>query len=129
MNQPLAGKIAFITGGARGIGRACALKLAGAGCDVAIAYHNSHEEAEAFCESIRKFGRKAQAIQANVSEPESDIERSSHRFTDYDGRSVACGTSITPFLGAFFLPICRRFRLWPLSNASKVPQKFGMTHM
>ena len=50
MSEPLAGKIAFVTGGARGIGRAIALKLATTGCDVAIAYHNSHEEAEAVVE-------------------------------------------------------------------------------
>ena len=48
MSEPLAGKIAFVTGGSRGIGRAIALKLAQAGCDVAIVYHNSHEEAEQF---------------------------------------------------------------------------------
>ncbi len=46
---PLAGRVAFITGGARGIGRAIALKLAGAGCDVAVVYHTSQEEAEAVC--------------------------------------------------------------------------------
>src|SRR5579862_9035705 len=63
MNQPLSNKIAFITGGARGIGRAVALKLAAAGCDVAIAYHNSHEEAGAVCKSIRDLGRRAMAVQ------------------------------------------------------------------
>ncbi|MDR3457893.1 MAG: SDR family oxidoreductase [Verrucomicrobiae bacterium] len=74
MNQPLAGKIAFITGGARGIGRACALKLAGAGCDVAIAYHNSHEEADSLCQAIRALGRRALAVQADVSDPTSLVE-------------------------------------------------------
>jgi enoyl-[acyl-carrier protein] reductase III len=71
MNEQLADKRAFITGGSRGIGRAIALKLARAGCDVGIAYHNSHEEAESVCEEILKLGRKAHAVQANVSEPES----------------------------------------------------------
>jgi enoyl-[acyl-carrier protein] reductase III len=71
MNQPLAGKTAFITGGARGIGRAIALKLAAAGCDVAIAYHNSHDEADAVCKMIRDLGRKSLAIQADVADPES----------------------------------------------------------
>src|SRR5271170_7493642 len=74
MNKSLAGKTAFVTGGARGIGRAVALKLAGAGCDVAIAYHNSHEEAEAVCESIRASGRRALAVQTDVSDPASVAE-------------------------------------------------------
>jgi enoyl-[acyl-carrier protein] reductase III len=74
MNQPLAGKIAFITGGARGIGRACALKLAGAGCDVAIAYHNSHEEADSVCAAIRALGRRSMAVQVDVSDPASLAE-------------------------------------------------------
>ena len=74
MNEPLKGKIAFITGASRGIGRAIALKLAHAGCDVAIAYHNSHEEAEAVCKSIRDLGRRALAVQADVSDPESLAE-------------------------------------------------------
>lgn len=67
---PLAGKTALVTGGTRGIGRAVALKLARAGSDVAIVYHNSHEEAEAVCEAIRELGRRAHAMQADVSEPE-----------------------------------------------------------
>src|SRR5260370_9222037 len=74
MNEPLAGKIAFVSGGSRGIGRAIALKLAQAGCDVAIAYFNSHEEADSGCGAIRGLGRRAQAIQENVSEPESGAD-------------------------------------------------------
>ncbi|HEX7516408.1 MAG TPA: enoyl-[acyl-carrier-protein] reductase FabL [Chthoniobacterales bacterium] len=71
MDEPLAEKIAFVTGGSRGIGRAIALKLAQAGCDVAIVYHNSHKEAESVCAEIRKRNRRAQAIQADVSDPDS----------------------------------------------------------
>jgi enoyl-[acyl-carrier protein] reductase III len=74
MTEPLAGKIAFVTGASRGIGRAIALKLAKAGCDVAMAYHNSHEEAESVCNAIRALGRRAQAMQADVSDPESVAE-------------------------------------------------------
>jgi enoyl-[acyl-carrier protein] reductase III len=70
MNETLAGKIALVTGAARGIGRAVALKLARAGCDLAIVYHNSHEEAEAVCQTIREMGRRAYAVQADVSDPE-----------------------------------------------------------
>ena len=67
----LAGKIAMVTGGSRGIGRAIALKLAGAGCDVAVIFHNSHDEAEAVCAVIRAGGRRAQAIHGDVGSPES----------------------------------------------------------
>ena len=70
-NAPLAGKTALVTGAARGIGRAIALKLASAGCDVAIDYYNSHEEAEALCAELRAMGRRACAIKANVSDPGS----------------------------------------------------------
>ena len=70
MSETLPGKIALVTGGSRGIGRAIALKLARSGCDVAIVYHNSHDEAEAVCREIRGLGRRAQAIQADVSDPE-----------------------------------------------------------
>jgi enoyl-[acyl-carrier protein] reductase III len=67
----LAGKIALVTGAARGIGRAVALKLARAGCDVAANYYNSADEAEALCAEIRALGRRACAIQASVGVPDS----------------------------------------------------------
>lgn len=70
MSEPLSGKVSLVTGGSRGIGRAVALKLAKRGSDVAIVYHNSHDEAESVCAMIRGLGRRAQAIQADVSDPE-----------------------------------------------------------
>ena len=71
---PLAGRVAFVTGGARGIGRACALKLGAAGCDVAINYYNSHEAAEAVCAELRAIGRRAIALHGSVAEPDSVAE-------------------------------------------------------
>lgn len=71
MTQTLAGRVALVTGGARGIGRATALKLASAGCDIAVNYYNSHAEATAVCEQAQSLGRKAIAIQGNVGDPES----------------------------------------------------------
>jgi enoyl-[acyl-carrier protein] reductase III len=44
--------------------------LAEAGSDVALVYHNSHEEAEAVCAAVQALGRCALAIQADVSDPE-----------------------------------------------------------
>jgi enoyl-[acyl-carrier protein] reductase III len=71
---PLTGKVALVTGGARGIGAACARKLASAGCDVAVNYYNSHDEADALCREIERLGRRAIAIQASVGEPDSVAE-------------------------------------------------------
>jgi len=71
MSAPLAGKVALVTGASRGIGRAIAQKLASAGCDVAVNYYNSAEEAEALCAEIRALGRRAYALQASVGIPDS----------------------------------------------------------
>jgi enoyl-[acyl-carrier protein] reductase III len=71
MSAPLAGKVALVTGASRGIGHAIAQKLASAGCDVAVNYYNSAEEAEALCAEIRAMGRRACALQASVGIPDS----------------------------------------------------------
>ena len=49
-------RVAVITGGARGIGRAIALHLAGSGWSVAICYRTSEREAEETVEAIKKAG-------------------------------------------------------------------------
>ena len=71
MAEPLQGKVALVTGAARGIGRAIAQKLAHAGADVVVNYYNSADEAEALCGEIRALGRRALAVQASVGVPDS----------------------------------------------------------
>jgi enoyl-[acyl-carrier protein] reductase III len=71
MTAALAGKVALVTGAARGIGRATALKLARAGCDIAANYYNSADEAETLCAEVRALGRQAFAIQGSVGVPDS----------------------------------------------------------
>jgi len=66
--ETLKGKIALVTGGSRGIGAAVALALARAGADVVINFRSRSEEAEKVCVEIRKLGRRALAIQADVSQ-------------------------------------------------------------
>ena len=94
-------------------------------------FHSSHS----FTHSFFIFPGQCREIVSNPScvsnaiEPESGVEIGSYRFPDYAGQSVASGMSITLFLGAFSLQMCRPFRLWHLSPARKVSQKFGMTHM
>jgi len=71
MAGTLAGKVALVTGAARGIGRATAIKLAAEGCDVAVNYYNSAEAAETLCAEIRTLGRRACAIAGSVGIPDS----------------------------------------------------------
>jgi enoyl-[acyl-carrier protein] reductase III len=71
MAAALAGKVALVTGAARGIGRATARKLAAEGCDVAVNYYNSAEAAETLCAEVRALGRRAVAIQGSVGLPDS----------------------------------------------------------
>ncbi|MBA4697679.1 MAG: enoyl-[acyl-carrier-protein] reductase FabL [Legionella sp.] len=71
MYLPLQNKVALITGGSRGIGRATALKLASVGCDIAIVYYNGSDEAAQTAIAVEQMGRKAIVIQANVADPQS----------------------------------------------------------
>ncbi len=67
----MSGKSAVITGGARGIGRAIALRLAEQGADIAFSYRGNAEAAQRTVADIEALGRKALAVQADVVQPES----------------------------------------------------------
>ena len=67
----LAGRAALVTGGARGIGRAIAIRLATQGADVAFSYRGNAAAAAETAAAIEAAGRKAIAIQADVKEPEA----------------------------------------------------------
>lgn len=62
-------RVALITGGARGIGRAIALALAERGWSVAICYRKSESEAKETVEAVRKRGSRGLEMQCDVSDP------------------------------------------------------------
>lgn len=66
MNE-LQGRVALVTGASRGIGAGIAVALAKAGADLAINYRQRADAAESVCGQIGELGRKAIAIQADVS--------------------------------------------------------------
>ncbi len=67
----LHGTVALVTGGARRVGRAIAMELARAGCDVAIHCHRSPSDASALEKELRTFGVRADVVTGDLSEPAS----------------------------------------------------------
>jgi 3-oxoacyl-[acyl-carrier protein] reductase len=64
----LDGKVALVTGGSRGIGRAIALRLATQGADVAFTYRGNAAAAQATVAEIEALGRRALAVQADAAD-------------------------------------------------------------
>lgn len=64
----LNGKIALVTGGSRGIGRAIALKMASLGADIAILYAGNAAAAEATVKEIEEKGVRAMSVKCNVAD-------------------------------------------------------------
>ena len=76
--RPLAGKVAFVTGGSRGIGAAIAKRLAADGASVAATYSKGADAAAAVVKEIERGGGKAIAIQADAADAD-EIGRASCR--------------------------------------------------
>ena len=70
----LSGKVALVTGASRGVGSGIAKVLAACGADVVVNYHASADKANEITEYIQAHGKKAIAVQADVSRPE-EVER------------------------------------------------------
>jgi 3-oxoacyl-[acyl-carrier protein] reductase len=67
----LTGKTAIVTGASRGIGRAIALRLASQGADIAFSYRGNEAAANETSGAVEALGRRALAVQADVSDPAS----------------------------------------------------------
>ncbi len=74
MNIDLTGRVALVTGAGRGIGRAIAISLAGAGAQVIVNYQRNAATAEETVATITAAGGTAQAVQADVSQG-AEVER------------------------------------------------------
>lgn len=84
----LTGRNAFVTGGSRGIGRAIALALAGAGADVAINYTRHPDDANEAVAEIEALGRRAAAYQGDVSDPASCEQMVQQALNDFGNFSI-----------------------------------------
>ncbi len=98
----LSGKVALVTGGSRGIGRAIALGLAEAGADVIVASRKL-PDLQTVAQEISQMGRRALAVQANVRHlPEIDnlVKKSMEEFGHIDILVNNAGTN--PAFGSVF---------------------------
>ena len=83
----LDGKVAIVTGGARGIGRDIVLQLAGAGCNVAINCMGSVDEAGRLADQLSANGREGIVLQGSIADPATGpmlAERTIERFGRID---------------------------------------------
>jgi 3-oxoacyl-[acyl-carrier protein] reductase len=100
--RPLAGKVALVTGGSRGIGSAIARALADQGADVAVSYVASAEKAEAVAQELEEKGVRAAAFkadQADAKAVESLVQNVAKQFGRLDilvnNAGVFAGGAIT----------------------------------
>lgn len=70
---PLAGRVALVTGGSRGVGRAIALRLAADGAAVAVNYRRDGEAADDVVAAIEAAGGRARAFRAAVDDPQAMV--------------------------------------------------------
>ena len=86
-NSPLAGKAALVTGAAKRLGRATAMRLAQQGCSVTVHYNNSRSDAESTVAEIEKLGGKAIAVKADLTQTSGIrdlVQAAAHEFGRVD---------------------------------------------
>lgn len=83
-NRIFSGKTALVTGGSRGIGRACCIRLAQGGANVAVNYCSNQQAAHETVRIVEQAGARAVAVQADVASS-SDVDRMIAEVTDQLG--------------------------------------------
>lgn len=131
------GKVALVTGGGRGIGRATALALARAGADVLVNYLQNRDAANQVVEMIQALGRRSLAVPANVgkrSEVETLFEQLDKAFGKLDILVNNAGTGVPKPLEEITLDFWERilqvdltgpFLCTQAAARRMIPRKYG----
>jgi pteridine reductase len=118
--ESLKGRVALVTGAAKRIGRAVAVRLATEGADVAIHCHRSKPEADGAVAEIAKLGRKAVALQADLCSV-ADIQRLFQQTEEQFGRLDILVNSVANFLPAHLEDTTERIWDTALDTNLKAP--------
>ncbi|MFD0556228.1 NAD(P)-dependent dehydrogenase (short-subunit alcohol dehydrogenase family) [Stackebrandtia endophytica] len=127
----LQGKIAFITGGSRGIGAAVAIRLASDGADIALTYHSDRQAAEKVADAITALGRKADIQQIDVADAErlrAAVDDAANRLGGLDILVNNAGIApMGPFTDATVTEIDRILAVHP--RATMIASQAAATHL
>ena len=82
-DSALAGRVALVTGGGRGIGKAIAIGLAAGGADVAVNYRKDHDAAAETVAEIERLGRRAVAYSASIDDTAACEEMVGRTLADF----------------------------------------------
>jgi NAD(P)-dependent dehydrogenase (short-subunit alcohol dehydrogenase family) len=121
MDAPLTNRVALVTGAAKRLGRAVALRLAREGADVIIHYHSSQAEARATVSEAEKLGRRSVALPADLGSI-SEIRELFQQVSDHFGRLDILVNSAANFLHTEFAST--RETLWDQSLGTNLKAPF-----
>ncbi len=121
MSQTLTKQVALITGAARGVGRATALRLARAGCDIILNYYNSSDLASELAKEIEALGVKAMTVQANVADPTSVKEMMQAVAQHYDHIDILVSNAASGVLKPAMEMTLKHWRWCLETNAYALP--------
>jgi NAD(P)-dependent dehydrogenase (short-subunit alcohol dehydrogenase family) len=119
--HPLAGRVALVTGAAKRLGRAVALRLAEEGADVAVHYHSSQAQAQEVVSQIESLGRRAVAMPADLDSV-SAIKRLFADAQNHFGRLDILINSAANFLQADFADTTEE--IWDASLGTNLKAPF-----
>jgi 3-oxoacyl-[acyl-carrier protein] reductase len=88
MTEPVARRVALVSGGSRGVGRAVCLALAASGLDVAINYRRDEAAANDTADRARGLGVTARIYQAAVEDPDQDEQMVRQLLEDFGRADV-----------------------------------------